>query len=163
MVHARTAQALLGVGLTAALAAAVATPAAAKASSIQERQQPQTVTVTSAREFANGATVSINYTVQGTRVLRHHYISGGLGLDYYAESQLTEAQANQLDRLVSSRAFESERWALLNINCGSGVKTDWTVRAGGITNRTAACNGAWPTLPRTTAEIVKLVASASQS
>ncbi|MER7578077.1 hypothetical protein [Streptomyces sp. NPDC126514] len=162
MIHARMAQTLLGAGLTAALAAAVATPAGAAVSSVPE-QQPQTVTVTSARELANGATVSIDYTVQGTSVLRHHRISGGLGLDYYAESQLTEAQANKLDRLVSSRAFASERWALLNINCGSGVKTDWTVHAGDITTRTAACNGAWPVLPRTTAEIVKLVASASQS
>ncbi|PRH79839.1 hypothetical protein C6N75_07505 [Streptomyces solincola] len=152
--------AVAGSALLGTLGLGVASPALAADN--PREQATDTLTITSTTTTGDGAVKHVDFSVDGTRVMQHHYVTDGFGVDYFSETRLSRTQAAEVQRLARSKALASEQWTLVSVNCAPGEKTTWDVKAGDVEVSTASCNGALPVLPKTASRIVKLVASASQ-
>ncbi|MER7958168.1 hypothetical protein [Streptomyces sp. NPDC096030] len=108
-----------------------------------------------------GATASSSLYVEGTRWTRYSYMTDGPGIPGYSSGSLTDAQAEDLQQLVTSRELAHEQWLHVRIDCGNKPVTSWTLRTGSLAMSAPSCNGELPKLPVTFAKVTQLLSQAT--
>ena len=99
--------AVLGSVLVAT--AAFSSPALAASDGAQGGPDHQIISLKKEMYSGGGRAIHNDYGVDGTQVTKHNYITGGIGVNYFAEGELTAKQAKKLQKLVASDGLKAEQ------------------------------------------------------
>jgi hypothetical protein len=103
-----------------------------------------------------------DFTVKGTKVMRHSYITNGIGSNSWTHGSLATGQARKLYNTLDPEALAHEAQSTVIVRCAKEFpSTEWRLQYNGFTVTEQTCGGSLPSFKQHLAEAAAIITDAN--